>query len=122
MNAEVISSRIREQRKNKRMTQADLADVLGISEMTVRRWEGKKSSPRIEELKQISKALGTTVDYLMGLDMPKYEDYTEGTSPTMSYWGGVLDNAKKAAQDGQNLQLILAMLNDATGTIKAAIA
>lgn len=121
MNTEVISSRIREQRKTKRMTQADLADILGISEMTVRRWESNKSSPRIEELKLISKALGTTVDYLMGLDMPKQEEHTDDTSPTMSYWGGVLDNAKKAAHEGQNLPLIWAMLNDAAGIVKAAI-
>ncbi|MBR1437509.1 MAG: hypothetical protein IJ587_03130, partial [Synergistaceae bacterium] len=43
------------------------------------------------------------------------------TSPTMAYWGGVLDNAKKAVSDGQNLSLIYTLLSDAAGTIKAAM-
>ena len=119
MNIEITASRIKECRKSKKLTQAALADKLGMSEMTIRRWEGKKSSPRLEELKLLSEVLDTTIDYLMGLDVP--EIYEEHDIPTMSYWGGVLDNAKKAAQDGQNLPLILAMLNDAAGTVKAAM-
>ena len=42
-------------------------------------------------------------------------------SPSMAYWGAVLDNAKIAVKSGQNLGLIYSMLADATGTVKAAM-
>ena len=47
------ADRIREERRSMKMTQADLAEQLGIAEMTVRRWESGKSSPRIEDINRI---------------------------------------------------------------------
>ena len=43
-------------------------------------------------------------------------------APDMDYWGSVASNAKLAVQDGQNLGQILSFLNDAVGTVKAAMA
>ena len=42
--------------------------------------------------------------------------------PTMAYWGGVADNARKAVKSGQNLGLIYSLLSDAVRTVKAAMA
>ena len=126
MNLSILSERIRQKRKAKKLTQADLADQLRISEMTIRRWETGKSSPRIEDIQKLAKELDTSVDYLMGMNEPNaihVERVTNnvGMSPTMAYWGGVLDNARKAVNDGQNLSLIYTLLSDAAGTIKTAM-
>lgn len=127
MNITVLPDRIREERRSMKMTQADLAEQLGVSEMTVRRWESGKSSPRIEEVNRLAKFLGSTVDYLMGTgefkeSEPKGLQSEKETSPSMSYWGAVLDNAKRAVRDGQNLGLIYSLLTDAAGTVRAAMA
>ena len=124
MNAAIISERIRQKRKAKGLTQAELADALGMSEMTVRRWEGGKSSPWLEEISMLSRELETSADYLMGLDgNVKSENKEERSNiPSMAYWGAIVDNARLVARDGQNLGLIYSLLSDAAGTVKAAMA
>lgn len=113
-----IGARIMYMRKLRKLTQADLGDMLGVSYMTIRRWEAGKSKPKIEDINKLANIFGTTAEYFMGLQ----DGIKDSETPTMSYWGGVLDNAKKAAHEGQNLPLIWAMLNDAAGTVKAAMA
>ncbi|MCR5346443.1 MAG: helix-turn-helix domain-containing protein [Fretibacterium sp.] len=66
-----VSERIRERRKADGLSQIALAERLGMSYMTVRRWEGGKRTPRMEELQRLADALGTTVPYLMGIDAPE---------------------------------------------------
>ena len=57
MNQNRLSEQIRLYRKSKGLTQAELADLLELSEMTVRRWEVGKTSPRIEEIQKIADVL-----------------------------------------------------------------
>ena len=57
---ENFGKRLKALRKKAGLTQEELADVLGISYMTVRRWEAEKVSPRIEEIKAIAQALGVS--------------------------------------------------------------
>jgi len=45
-------------RKGRKMSREELAEKLGISYMTIRRWELGERSPRIEEIKQICKVFG----------------------------------------------------------------
>ena len=112
-----IGSRIMYMRKLRKMTQAQLGDLLGVSYMTIRRWETGKSQPRLEEINELAKIFDTSVEYFMGLQ----DDIQDKDSPNMAYWGGVLDNARLAVKSGKNLGLIYSLLADATGTIKAAM-
>ena len=68
MKNESIGERIRQKRKLKGLTQAELSELLGNSEMTVRRWESNRRSPRLEEIDQLAKALDTTPEYLSNGD------------------------------------------------------
>ncbi len=125
MNLSLISERIRQQRKEKGLTQAGLAELLGMSEMTIRRWEAGKSSPRIDELKGLAKVFDTSLEYLIGQAEDTVQDtiavYRENEVPSMSYWGGILDNAERAAKSGKNLGIILTILTNAAGTVKSAM-
>lgn len=47
------------------MTQADLAEKLGVSTVTVHKWESGESLPRAKRLKEIAEAMGTTVSNLL---------------------------------------------------------
>ena len=60
-----FGERLRTFRKKTGITQEELADILGISYMTVRRWEAGKVTPRIDEIKALAKALNVTEQDLL---------------------------------------------------------
>jgi transcriptional regulator with XRE-family HTH domain len=56
-------------RRRADLTQAELARQAGIDVMTISRVErGTKKRLEVESLARLAKALGTTTDYLLGLD------------------------------------------------------
>ena len=61
MNA-TIGSNIKKLRKNKDMTQEQLAQALFVTRQAVERWETGKDEPDIEMLKAIAGALDATVE------------------------------------------------------------
>ena len=62
-----LKERIKLARKTASLSQSQFANLLGVSFMTVRRWEAGDVSPRINELQQISKLLNTPVEYFIGV-------------------------------------------------------
>lgn len=77
METKSLSERIKQKRKATGLTQARLAELLGISEMTVRRWESEKTSPRMDELRQIAEVLGTTPEDLLNNNTDENDLFTE---------------------------------------------
>lgn len=67
MNKSVIN-RIEMQLKRKNMSQRDLAEKLGVSEVTVSRWLSGDRDPSIETLNKIADALETTASYFFITD------------------------------------------------------
>ncbi len=55
-------------RKQKEISQNGLADLLGLDQTTVGKWELGKSFPRISTLKKLSEIYGCTIDELFGSD------------------------------------------------------
>ena len=51
---------IREYRKRNNLTQAELADKIGVHENTLRRWENGDFEPRSNDLQRLCEALGCT--------------------------------------------------------------
>lgn len=68
-----FSSALREARKKKRLSQAELASRLGITQQAVGKWESGKSSPDPATVARIAEILGTSTDYLLGLHQPSPE-------------------------------------------------
>ena len=65
MNQYVTSTTIRELREHKKMTQADLAAILSVSDKAVSKWETGKGYPDITLLEPLSQALGISVTELL---------------------------------------------------------
>lgn len=63
-----IGEKIIELRKEKKLTQEQLADLLGVSAPAVSKWETDSSYPDITMLCPLARALGTNVDTLLSYE------------------------------------------------------
>ncbi len=66
-------------RKDKRMTQADLAEALNISRQAVSRWETGDALPSTENLVELSRLYGVSVDAILDNDGKEEKATEEGT-------------------------------------------
>jgi transcriptional regulator with XRE-family HTH domain len=63
--------RLKELRKEERMTQVQLADAIGVERSTIGKYEGNQNVvPSIEVLHTIADYFNVTTDYLLGRDNP----------------------------------------------------
>ena len=69
MTEQEFGSRLRQYRKDRKMTQQELADALGVSNKSVSRWESG-GYPDVALLGPLAAALGVTVDDLLGTRGP----------------------------------------------------
>ena len=65
MNTYVTGAAIKQLREKRGMTQAELADKIGVSSKTVSKWETAKGLPDITLLQPLAQALGVSVIELM---------------------------------------------------------
>ncbi len=68
-----IGERIAQLRKEKNLSQAELAQVLDVSRQAVSKWEQNLSFPDTAKLIALAEVLGTEVQYLATGQMPVYE-------------------------------------------------
>ena len=59
--------RLMYERRKKSLTQTQLADVIGVSRITINKWETRKSTPSVEMLLKLSEYFNVSVDYLLGI-------------------------------------------------------
>ena len=72
-----INERIKRARKLSVLSQSQLAKSMGLSLMTIRRWETGEVSPRINEIQKLAQILNTSVEYLIGISNNPYLSETE---------------------------------------------
>ena len=60
-----FSERLARLRKEKRLTQQELADKSGVSVIQIRRYEGGTAQPTMELIKKLTIALSVSADYLI---------------------------------------------------------
>ena len=65
MNTYVTSATIKTLREKRNLTQADLAEKIGVSSKTISKWETAKGLPDISLLQPLAQALGISVIELM---------------------------------------------------------
>ena len=61
----MFSSKLRELRAKKGLSQAELAKRLGVTQQAVGRWERDKNLPDNDVLKKISVMFNVSIDYLL---------------------------------------------------------
>ena len=126
-----LGENIKKRRRNSNLTQEELGYIVGVHPNTIRKWEKGISSPNATELKSIAEALKTTTDDLYSetsiqptfIKNSAYQDKTEiqNSIPSMAYWGSLVDNAEKTAENGRNLDVIIGLVKTALNILEAAI-
>lgn len=61
---ETIGLRIKKLRKEKKLTQGKLGDLVGVSDVTIGFWEKDVNEPKYENLETLAKMLDTSIEYL----------------------------------------------------------
>ena len=105
-----LNQTIRRLRKEKGLTQERLSELLGVSLMTVRRWEWGNTSPNSNMLLKLAEVFNLAPEELLVYDANEDEmsislstaSSHKGKLPNMAYWGSVADNAKNVAEYGDD--------------------
>lgn len=61
-------NRLKELRKEKKLTQEDLAGKIGVSKITILRWENGERQIKPEKAEQLAKYFRVNVGYLLGYE------------------------------------------------------
>lgn len=69
-----FSERLKNLRKQERLTQVDVAEKLGISQPAYASWERGAKKPTQENLVKIAQVLNVSVDYLVGNSEEKSDE------------------------------------------------
>ncbi|MBQ7378102.1 MAG: helix-turn-helix transcriptional regulator [Clostridia bacterium] len=72
-----IGSTIKKLRREREMTQEQLAECLGITANAVSQWECDRTAPDIAQLPMLARVLQVTTDRLLGIDFSKDEEEIE---------------------------------------------
>ena len=65
----ILGSRIKELRKEKHLTQQQLADLINVTKVSVCCYEKGSRTPNLETFLDLVRVLETTPDYLLGADV-----------------------------------------------------
>ena len=68
---ENFSENLRKARIEKKLTQQQVADLLGVAKSTYCQYETGASEPNILRLKNLAKILGINIDTLLGIEPPE---------------------------------------------------
>ena len=100
---EIFVKRLIELMENANMTQIELAQKIGTTNVTISRYLSGERSPRIEILTQIARVFNVSIDYLLGLPISKSNHFIENESIIDLYKIvsrlGFLDNEHKLSKD-----------------------
>lgn len=77
MNQEKIGKFIAQCRKNKKMTQQDLAEKLGVTDKSIGNWENGRNMPDLSLFKPLCEQLDITINDLLSGEIIKEEKYQE---------------------------------------------
>ncbi len=69
----MLGNNIKELRKQKHLTQKDLAKLMHVSQQTIGAWETERAIPGSDTLALLANLFNVSTDYLLGRD-PKEDD------------------------------------------------
>lgn len=98
-----FSERVKDYRKNKKISQEQLANMMGITRQSVSKWELGQAYPDTEKLIELSKLIGITVDELL---KSSDKENTETISDDSSINNGD-SSTKETEEDDFSVNLML---------------
>ena len=105
----MFPEKLKQIRKNKKMTQTELAGLCGISRNSIVNWETGKSTPKIGDIERLSVVLGVSPQELVGYARDDTHEeilVRENISPKgVAYWGGIVDEARRVAERGDVVEM-----------------
>ena len=107
MNKVLIGKFIAEQRKQKGLTQKELAEKLNVTDKAVSKWETGKGDPDIEILESLSELFCVSInDILSGEIVPQENKEKEADKNLVEE----IKNTKSAKQKGKIIALVLSFI------------
>lgn len=94
----MLNERLREIRTAKKLSQVELARLLGVTKQCVSNWENDNIQPSIETLVKIAHTLNVSADYLLSIDNKRYLDVTDLGEDTIQHLQLIIDDIKKSAK------------------------
>ena len=79
-----FTDRLKTLRKEKKLTQKELAEQIGIKQNSYSDWETGKNEPSLENIVKLTKILNTTADELLGIDKSVSSNWIHGIKTTIT--------------------------------------
>ena len=105
-----IGKFISEKRKSKGMTQAQLAEKLGITDRAVSKWETGKSMPDVSLMLELCSLLGITVNDLLCGEVVSMENYNEKAEKNLLEMASQKEEADKRLLNTEIVLMVTAGL------------
>ena len=112
----VFGTRLKERRKEKKMTQKQLADAVGAKHNSVSDWENGKNKPDPDTIERICEALDISAAYLLPSNRGETANEIDILYVSMSSGNASTDDLRKRLHDliDQMDDDVLQLLNDIT--------
>lgn len=113
---EKLGQKLKEARKRKGYTQKQLADKVGLAEITIRQYEADKYIPKIDKIKIIAEALNMTPYELIGADFwdLQYPEISEEVKKEDAFIDYIIDLGYELDQKTIEVIMTLEDTNDNT--------
>lgn len=108
----LFGDRLKELRKERNLTQEDIANMFDVTKNAVYSWEVGKSQPSIEIIKRLAQYFGVTIDYLLNFtqdDVDKMEKLKTALKEA-GMWDYNIDDMSR--EDFEKAMQIVAMLKE----------
>ncbi len=104
MNQEKIGKFIAECRKNRKMTQSELAEKLGVTDKSVGNWENGRNMPDLSLFKPLCNELGITINDLLSGEKISKDKYQE------KFEENIVNTIDYSNKQASNYNLIISLL------------
>lgn len=92
----MLSQQIHDLRINRKMSQVELAKILGVSKQSVSNWENDNIQPSIEMLVKLAKVFSVSTDYLLGFEEKDSLDVSGLSPEIVAHIRQIIDDFKQA--------------------------
>lgn len=101
----LFSERLKQLRKNRNLTQKELADKIGIKQNSYSDWENGKSEPKLDKITQLAFYLDSTISFLLGKsDVNYYDDPEIDIETDIDYGREVSENETEAEEISRDIK------------------